>query len=121
VASTWSARKALQSPNLCNPAIRRPRTGSETAGHDGRSVMSGSGNEVLAVGLGLAALIGAASVPVILWAARRGLPWGICERLERGKTVRVRTGYALGGAWNPARPLGRQTGLERCLGRPHIG
>jgi hypothetical protein len=51
--------------------------------------MSGSGDEVLAVGLGLVALFVAASVPVMFWAARRDTPLGICERLERGKTVRV--------------------------------
>jgi len=70
--------------------------------------VSGSGGWVVAVGFGLATLICVAVGPIILWAARRRLPWSISERLEPGKTVRVRTGYALGGVWNPARPLGRQ-------------
>ena len=38
---------------------------------------------------------------------RRGMPWAICQRLQRGwPYVTRRTSYS-GGAWNPARPLGR--------------
>jgi len=78
--------------------------------------MSGADSWVVAVGLVVATLIVVAGVPAILWAARRGLPWAICERLERGKTVRVRTGYNLGGAWNPARSLGPQNNTRSVPG-----
>ena len=60
---------------------------------------------VIAAGLGFATLIGAGP-SLMLWAAARGTPAGICKRLERGKTVRIRTSYTLGGTWNPARPSG---------------
>jgi len=47
-----------------------------------------------------------AAGPVMMFFIRRGMPWGICQRLQRGwPYVTSRTTYTAG-AWNPARPLG---------------
>jgi len=47
-----------------------------------------------------------AAGPVMMFFIRRGIPWGICQRLQRGwPYVTSRTTYTAG-AWNPARPLG---------------
>ena len=58
-----------------------------------------------------------AAGPVMMFFIRRGMPWAICHRLQRRwPYVTRRTSYS-GGAWNPARPLGRGNDTPNEPGR----
>jgi hypothetical protein len=65
---------------------------------------SGSG---LAIVVGLFFVAWAGLMVTFAVKVQQALPWGICRRLRRGRSsVTRRISYA-GGAWNPAKPLGR--------------
>jgi hypothetical protein len=77
-----------------------------------------SGSSAVAVGfLGVLLIFLVAAGPVMVFFIQRGMPWGICQRLQRGwPYVTTKTTYTEG-AWNPARPLGRGNSTPNEPGR----